>query len=150
MGVGVGLAVRRFRFKKIGWVALVISVGCFAGAVVFERTVVVPHQGAGRIALGLASAAILLCLVELERKEAIVTPRLLYLLGSVSYSVYLAHPIFINIIYSVLLKLGLYHRLPEFAIFLMGSLGSILFAVMIGLFVERPLVVRLKPVLVKS
>ncbi len=144
MGIAVGAAVRTWHFKCIGWAATGLALAAFVGAVVFERAVTTLHSGAGRVALGLASAAILLCLVELEKKRAIATPRLIYQLGTVSYSIYLSHIIFINVIYMLLLKAGVYHLLPEVLVFTLAVAGAVSCALIIGFAVELPLVGRLK------
>jgi hypothetical protein len=48
------------------------------------------------------------------------------------------------LIFSVLAKAGLYHRLPEALVFAVAFLGSVFCAYMLGVMVELPLVSRLK------
>lgn len=145
MGITIGVAVRKWDFQYVNLKWLILACISFIGAIYLETNLTTAHGDTGRIALGLTSSALLFCLVELEKKNKIKTPRLLYIFGSVSYSVYLSHIIFINVIYMVLLKTGLYHRLPEIFVFLIGVSGAIACAICIGFVVELPLVKKLKP-----
>jgi peptidoglycan/LPS O-acetylase OafA/YrhL len=117
----------------------------FFAAVIFE--VYGPfdrHSEAGRIVLGLASAAVLATLVALENDNAIRTPQWLARLGSVSYSIYLGHILFINLTYMALLKAGLYHALPEVVVFMVAVGVALIATALIGFSVELPLVNALK------
>lgn len=143
-GVTVGAVARRYRLRTSPIMILPVLMA-FALATIFE--VYGPfgrHGPEGRIALGLASAAVLATLVALENEQLLRTPRWLTRMGSVSYSIYLGHILFINVTYVILLKVGLYHKLPEMVVFLVG-VGMALFAtVLIGLYAELPLVRTLK------
>lgn len=113
-------------------------------AVALERLVFNHHGEAGRIALGLASALMIYALYLLDVRRTWRPPRPLSALGSVSYSVYLTHIIFISITYTVLRLAGLYHALPEAAIFTLAVTVALLCSCALGLWVELPLVQRFK------
>ena len=143
-GVIVGSVARRGALS-CSFRVLPAVLGVFVLGVVFD--VYGPferHSSYGRIVLGLASAAILLTLVALESRRAIRPPAWLAKMGSVSYSIYLGHVLFINLVYTILLKVGLYPVLPEVMIFLIGLGGALAVTVTIGLYVELPLVGLLK------
>jgi peptidoglycan/LPS O-acetylase OafA/YrhL len=144
LGVVVGMVTRRYRLH-VSKKTLLAALGLLAVAVVFE--VYGPfarHSAQGRMALGLASAAVLATLVFLENEDGIRTPKWLARMGSVSYSIYLGHIVFINLSYSILLKLGVYHSLPEGVVYA-TAIGMALGATFaIGIFVELPLVSLLK------
>jgi len=163
LGVGVALLARSNVFNGTvvaSRTALVGAVLAFVGAVVFEM--VGPqglHSGYGRLALGLASAMVLAVLVALEQSNGSVLPNTgvaqqtsqplhcpawLVKFGSASYSVYLAHILLASIAYTVLLRVGLYHSLPEVVAYgfaLAVALGG---ATAIGYLVELPAVAWLK------
>lgn len=144
LGVAVGALARRRALRAPFWL-LPLVLAAFVAAAIFE--VYGPfgrHAPAGRIALGLASAALLATLVALERARALHPPRWLTRIGSVSYSIYLGHILFINLTYMVLLKLGLYHRLPEALVYSIALVVTLSATVMIGFYVELPLVRALK------
>ncbi|HNH88051.1 MAG TPA: acyltransferase [Thiobacillaceae bacterium] len=150
MGVGIGLAARRLRHRPAWAGMLPLALGAFVLAVVYEMLLSPARHGAdGRILLGAASAAILWCLIRLETGGGIRTPAWLGALGSVSYSIYLTHVVFINATFSVLNLAHLYHALPDWAVFLIGLAGGLAGAGIVGYFLELPLVRRLKH-LVKS
>lgn len=140
IGVLVGVGTQRHRCQ-VPRKALAAALFLFAAAVVFE--VYGPfgrHAPAGRIALGLASGAVLAVLVFLENARALSTPKWLARMGSVSYTIYLGHIMFIGVVYSALLKLGIYHSLPEAITYLLAVGIAISVTYTIGLFVEIPLV----------
>jgi peptidoglycan/LPS O-acetylase OafA/YrhL len=144
MGVAIGLAGKRYRMRVFDWVLFAACLA-FLGAVWFE--VYGPfgrHGPQGRIALGIAAAAILATLVALENEGSIKTPSWLAWMGSVSYSIYLGHILFINLTFMVLLKTGLYHALPEALILLIGVGAALLATMWIGRYIELPLVRALK------
>lgn len=143
-GVVVGAVARRYSLRTSPLMIFPVFMA-FALATVFE--VYGPfgrHAPEGRIALGLASAAVLATLVALENEQVLRTPIWLARLGSVSYSIYLGHILFINVTYVILLKVGLYHKLPEGAVFLIGVGIALIATTLIGIYVELPLVRTLK------
>ena len=144
MGVAVGAAARRFSIPAPArwfWIALAALVAAIWFEVYgpLER-----HSAAGRFALGVASALVLLALVGLEQRGVMSPPRWLTKLGSVSYSIYLGHILIISLTYSLLLKLGIYHALPEVLVYLIGVGAAIFATVVIGVLVELPLVKKSK------
>lgn len=140
LGVGVGVLARKHR--------IVASNRLFAAVLLLVPMAVLfelygpfgRHAAEGRIALGLASAALIFCLLGFENRGAIRTPGWLASMGSVSYSIYLGHPLFINLSYMVLLKLGLYHALPEVAVFALAVGVALTVTISIGRMIELPLV----------
>jgi peptidoglycan/LPS O-acetylase OafA/YrhL len=143
-GVVVGVWTRR-RALRLPRAALPAAVGLFMAAVLLEvRGPWPPHSDMGALALGLASAAVLLALVSLEQQQALRTPAWLARLGSVSYSIYLGHILLINVTYWVMLKLGLYHALPEALVYAVAVAMGLTGTVLLGRCVELPLVGLLK------
>lgn len=139
-GVATGMATSKKNFAVAGKFSLALGVCLFAASAYYERAFALkPHGPLGQVLLGISSALVLLSLVELEKRKQIHTPKFMYLLGSISYSVYLSHIVFITLIYSILLKLGLYHRLPEIFTFCIAVSASVLCSALIGFMIELPL-----------
>lgn len=144
VGVAVGVAARRYSLHTSRKV-LVIAILLFIAAVVFEIHGPLPrHSSIGRLALGLSSAFILAALVGLERLQSIHTPKWLARMGSASYSIYLGHILFISVFYMSLLKIGLYHALPETMVYFSAVAFALTGTLLIGLYIEIPLVNLLK------
>lgn len=143
-GIVVALVVRRYSLRMSLWM-LPAAVMAFALAVVVEMSGPwAPHSAPGAVLLGLGAAAVLLVLAGLERQKALRTPAWLVRMGAVSYSIYLGHILFINTTYWVLLKLRIYHALPEPVVYGVGVAVGIGCAMLIGRYVEMPLVNLLK------
>jgi exopolysaccharide production protein ExoZ len=143
-GVVVGVAARRYVLRT-PVATLLAAVLVFVAAVVFEvYGPLARHSDEGRIILGLASAALLATLVAMENRQALHTPSWLARIGSVSYSIYLGHIVFINLTYMTLLKVGLYHALPEALVFTTAVGVALAATILIGLYIELPLVRTLK------
>jgi peptidoglycan/LPS O-acetylase OafA/YrhL len=143
-GVAVGALARRYTLRaQRAWLIPVFLI--FVAAVIFEvYGPLARHSAEGRVALGLASAAVLVLLVALENTNSIETPKWLVSMGSVSYSIYLGHILFINLTYSILLKLGIYHALPEAVVLGLAITVALTATMLIGKHVELPLVKALK------
>lgn len=149
-GVGVGVLARRHPLVLAVAPALWLAFLIFVAATLFE--VYGPferHSAVGRIVLGLAAALMLATLVSLERQHSLKTPQWLARMGAVSYTIYLGHIIFINMTYMVLLKLGLYHTLPEAVVYFTAVAVAITGTMLIGTYVELPMVHALKDRLFK-
>lgn len=143
-GIVVAVIARRFRLHASPK-ALVVSIAVLVAAIAFE--VYGPygrHAPAGRAVLGFASAIILLTLVGIENAGTLKTPHWLSRLGAVSYSIYLGHVIFINLVYSVMLKLGVYHAIPEAAVYAIAVCSALTLTALVGYAIELPLVDALK------
>lgn len=143
-GVVVGALARRHPLKTqpaMLWLALLVIAAATLFEVYgpFER-----HSAAGRIALGLATAFVLATLVGLERQQFCKTPNWLARMGSVSYTIYLGHIVFISVTYAVLLKLGLYHSLPEAVVYFAAVVVALTGTMLLGAYVELPMVHALK------
>lgn len=144
LGVGVGALARTHEIVASNRLLLIVLL-VMPIAVLFELYGPFGrHAAEGRIALGLASAALIFCLVGLENHGAIRTPGWLADMGSVSYSIYLGHPLFINLSYMILLKLGLYHALPELGVFIFAVGVALAITVLIGRGIELPLVLVMR------
>jgi peptidoglycan/LPS O-acetylase OafA/YrhL len=139
LGVVTAFATLKWQ-ARLGKSALAIAVALFAVATVIERWDGTGHGAMGRLLLGLASSVLLFVMVNLEREGKLKAPRLLSRLGSVSYSLYLAHCTLINIALTLLAKLGLYRALPEVVIFAFAVTVAVLGGWVIGHKVELPLV----------
>jgi len=139
-GVMTAAITRNRDFAWAGKSLFLFGVCCFGTSTYYERAMAdAPHGPVGQLLLGFSASLILFSLVELEKKKLIHTPRFMYQLGSVSYSIYLSHIIFLNLAYSVLLKAGLYHRLPEVVVFSLSVVAAAICSVLIGFLVELPL-----------
>jgi exopolysaccharide production protein ExoZ len=144
-GVVVGASARYYSPRMHSLSALAIALAIFAAVVLFE--VYGPlgrHSSIGRLLLGLASAWVLAVLVALENTRSVTTPRWMARMGAVSYSIYLGHIAFINLAYAVLLKLGVYHALPEALVFLIAVSVALFVTCLVGFYIELPLVHKLK------
>lgn len=144
MGVVTGFIARRGALPLVRrqgwWVA-----AAFVAAVILERGGPFgAHAFGGRVALGLASSAVLLTLVALEQRRAARTPAWLSRLGAVSYSLYLAHCLLINIVLGVLAKAGLYRALPEVVVFAIAVAAAVGGGWLIGRWIELPVVAWLR------
>lgn len=140
LGIVTALVTLKWQ-ARLGKASLVIAVALFALATVAERwDEGNAHSAMGRLLLGLASAVLLFVMVNLERGGVLQAPRLLAQLGSVSYSLYLAHCMFINIALTLLVKLGVYRALPEIVIFGFAVAVAVLGSWWIGHKVELPMV----------
>ena len=164
LGVGVALLARSGALNGTlvaSRATLIFAMASFAAAVVFEMTGPQGlHSDYGRLALGIASAMVLATLTALEQSAAtaplantnaaprtirpLACPTWLVKFGSASYSVYLAHILLASITYTVLLRLGLYHRLPELAAYGIALAVALGGATAIGYLVELPTVAWLK------
>lgn len=143
-GVAVGALARRYTLRAQRWWIIPVFL-IFIATVIFEvYGPLARHSAEGRVALGLASAAVLALLVALENTQSIQPPRWLVKMGSVSYSIYLGHILFINLTYSILLKLGVYHALPEAMVLGLAITVALVATMLIGKYVELPLVKALK------
>ena len=143
-GVAVGWLARRYPLKASKLMLAGVLLTFIAGVIFevygpFER-----HSGIGRVILGFTSAFILATLVGLENNRTLHTPNWLARIGSVSYSIYLGHILFINITFMVLVKLGLYHALPEIVVFTIAIAVALTVTILIGMYVELPIVNKLK------
>ncbi|HEY1395961.1 acyltransferase [Roseateles sp.] len=146
MGVATGFLARRATLplvRRQGWIVGAV----LAAAVLYER---LGPQGAhafgGRVALGLASALVLATLVAMERRRALQVPAVLSQLGAVSYSLYLAHCLLINIVLALLAKAGLYRALPEAVTFAIAVVAAVVCGWLIGRWLELPVVAWLRKV----
>lgn len=143
-GVVVGVVARRHSLKSPLWMLWLACLSFLAATLFevygpFER-----HSAAGRIALGISAAFVLLVLVGLERQNLLKTPHWLAKMGSVSYTIYLGHILFINVTYTALLKVGLYHLLPEPVVYFSAVTVALAGTMLLGTYVELPLVHALK------
>lgn len=143
-GVAVGASARGYSLHA-GRGVLFVALLALVGAVIFEVYGPYPrHSAEGRIVLGLAAAAMLATLVALENARVISAPAWLARMGSVSYSIYLGHTLFINLTYIVLLRIGIYHALPELVVYVLAVAIALGVTSMIGRYIELPLVSLLK------
>lgn len=143
-GVAVGVLARRHPLKASKGALVAVILFAVAGVVFEVYGPYGKHSAIGRVVLGLASAAILATLVALENRRALVTPQWLYRMGSVSYSIYLGHIVFINLTFWMLARFGLYHALPEALVFTLAVAVALAATFVIGRVVELPLVGLLK------
>lgn len=113
-------------------------------AAYLERAVFEPHGEAGRVVLGLSSAAMIYALARLDLAKRWQPPRLLVTMGSTSYAIYLNHITVLVLFYAVLDKVGLYHALPEVVVYGCGVALALVVTTLMGLWIELPLLAWLK------
>ncbi|OWQ93764.1 hypothetical protein CDN99_04785 [Roseateles aquatilis] len=144
LGVATGLLARRVALPAMRWQWPVV-IGALVAAVAYERLgPQAAHGFGGRVALGLASAAVLGTLVAMEQRRPVRVPAPLVQLGAVSYSLYLGHCLLINITLTLLVKAGVYHALPQVAVFVIAVVAAVGGCWLIGRWIELPMVARLR------
>ena len=117
---------------------LLVSAAVFLGIGLTEDTHLVrglsilPHLG-----YGLASAGIVLGLVEVERQGRLTVPWMLTRLGSASYSIYLTHLLSIGAAWQALLACGLAAHLPGWAAFVILVTSGVLAGLVISDVLEK-------------
>ena len=93
-----------------------------------------------KVFTGLCSAAIVLGLVEAERRGRLGTPAPLVRLGAASYSVFLVHLMAIHLFLALAGLCAWTRSLPRDALFLGAVVAAIGFGLLFWRFVETPLV----------
>lgn len=113
VGVGAAWVTRHAPVRRPRTLALLGAAG-FLLAGLAENAGLLPVAGPpGRLAYGLAAAAIVIGLAQAERAGRLAVARPLALLGAASYSVYLAHSPVLGYAARALLTTGLLARLPD-------------------------------------
>lgn len=125
---------------------VIFGLSCIAllAAAYLERAVFEPHGEAGRLVVGLSSAAMIYALARLDLARRWQPPMPLVKMGSASYAIYLNHITVLVLFYAVLDKLGLYQALPEVVVYGCGVALALVVTTLIGLWIELPLVAWLK------
>jgi exopolysaccharide production protein ExoZ len=140
-GFGILAAVVLARGKVAAPGALLAG-GClvFAAAGLAADAGLVGHGARPlKLLFGLCSAVIVVGLVEAERRGRLAAPGWLSRLGAASYSIFLAHLIFLEPFLTVVVRGGWLHVLTENGVFLIGSAGGVAIGIAFHRWVERPL-----------
>lgn len=144
-GMGVAILLGR----GTAWrprLLLLLGVLIFFGDGMFESFG--PHLPAEwpprQLAYGVGAALALYGLVGAERAGTLKVPRVLFALGTASYSIYLTHLIAVMILQQALLRIRPYVPLPLDVSFLMIAAIAVLGGVAFSTLVEQPLLRRLR------
>lgn len=140
-GIATALWLRS-RHTPMPWLLLLAGVAIFLAGMVFLRDIQTVSLIA-RLYFGLASVAILLGLVELERSGKLAWPGALRFFGASSYSIYLVHPVALSLavhLVSRVLPKELPTLVPVILLALAGITGGLVYHALI----ERPLIQRLR------
>jgi exopolysaccharide production protein ExoZ len=128
------------RQRKVGgvWVALVF---CFGLILSFIGSVLVDNfaELAFRVGIGAIFGSFLIFVLKCEGRGLKVPKTFLYL-GSISYSLYISHIIFVGMTYAVVARIGLYSRLHEVVLTMLAVLVCLLVASLIHRYIELPFI----------
>jgi exopolysaccharide production protein ExoZ len=136
-GIATALWLRS-RNAPMPWLLLFAGIAVFLVGLVFLRDIQSVSL-AGRIYFGLASVAILMGLVELERSGRLVWPSALRFFGASSYSIYLVHPVALSLAVHLVIRI-LPKDLPVLAPVILLALAGITGGLVYHAIVERPLI----------
>ncbi|MDZ7817316.1 MAG: acyltransferase family protein [Aliarcobacter sp.] len=89
---------------------------------------------------GISSFLIILGLIILEKNNEIKVPKLLILLGSASYSIYLIHVPMLSILHRVVQKLNLKEFLQNELVFISVSVIAIISGIILHMLIEKPII----------
>lgn len=145
------LAARLFVERRTGLPWAWIAGGALALAALWTATVagaLVLPQRVLYLALGAASAALILGLAEAELRGAIRTPAPLVFLGAASYAVYLVHYPVALVLTKAVLFAEVSAWAPPLAIFVVLSIATLVASILAHLVVERPLLAAARRILV--
>jgi exopolysaccharide production protein ExoZ len=136
-GIATALWLRS-RNAPMPWLLLFAGIAVFLVGLVFLRDIQSVSL-AGRLYFGLASVAILMGLVELERSGRLVWPSALRFFGASSYSIYLVHPVALSLAVHLVSRI-LPKDLPVLAPVILLALAGITGGLVYHAIVERPLI----------
>jgi exopolysaccharide production protein ExoZ len=119
----------------------------FAGVWFAELYHVVNITDALNVLYGVAGALLILGLVTTERDSGIRVPGVLTFMGEASYSIYLVHYSALSVAIKLVMKMSARLHLEDWAVFVVSALLALLAGVSFHLFVERPLMNRLPPLM---
>ncbi len=147
MGTAVAYIALKHAFsKQASVITLLLGIGLFMGVGVLENTGVLDGYGSNaRIYYGLPAALIILGSAQLDRNHAIKPVKVGVFLGSLSYSIYLMHLFGIGFGNQFIGVLGLNSFLNSESKLLLLSASGLIFGIIVGLCIERPLQKCFKP-----
>ena len=138
IGLAAAWIVQRGTPARSGVIAA-LGVAAFLAAGVTEDLGWLAHDGfLPRIAYGLASGAVVVGAVGLERQGRLRIGRALALLGAASYSIYLVHLVPLTLTARVLAMAGVVGIMPGWLVMAVCCLVAVAAAVVFYLIVERP------------
>jgi peptidoglycan/LPS O-acetylase OafA/YrhL len=133
---GVGAAFLNRRVSKIHYLLILFLLGILISSLSLSG-LTSANELLFRMGCGVMFSAVLLLMIKWESRGFGISRPLVYL-GKISYSLYISHVIFVGLTYAVLVKVGIYHRVPEILNFVFAVLVSIGLAVFSYRFIERP------------
>jgi exopolysaccharide production protein ExoZ len=92
-----------------------------------------------RVGIGVVFGSFLIFVLNCEARGLRIPKAFLYL-GSISYSLYISHIIFVGLTYAVVARIGLYSHLHEIVLTVLAVLVCLLLASIIHRFVEQPFI----------
>ena len=139
LGMAVAYLVRNYR---VAAPRLILATGTilFVAALIAEDFRLIPEHGdIGRSIYGPAAALIILGAAEANRRDLITVPKVMQILGSASYSIYLFQFVFIGVVWKLWLAFGLDGATPHGASFPFLAGAGVLGGIVISRWVEHPL-----------
>ena len=118
----------------------VLGIAAFLAAGLAENAGLLPVTGLpGRLAYGLASAAVIMGVAVAERVGQLRVGPALVLFGSASYSIYLVHSLVLGYAAKMLMFAGLVTRLPGWLVIMVVVAAAVAAGIVFHVWVERPL-----------
>lgn len=138
MGMGAAWLGRRWRIPAprlfiLAGIAAFFAIGAAEDAGLIGNSDFRVHLG-----YGAAATLAIIGLVAAERHHALVTPRILALLGGASYSLYLIHVLAIGAIWQIILHFKLDSGLPVSAVYTVLVVGAVVSGLLTNQIVEKP------------
>jgi peptidoglycan/LPS O-acetylase OafA/YrhL len=133
-----GMAAARLQWIRMRVLAILFFVGLFL-LVIGSRTGENYSELIFRLAIGILFGSLLILTLRFEGNGLKIPKAFLYL-GSISYSLYITHVIFIGVTYAVFARIGLYAYIHEIWITLAAILCCLVMASLIHRFIEVPFI----------
>ncbi len=144
MGMGAAWLTGRVKFATPR-LALMIGLVAFISVGVAEDTRTVSNFSIfTHLAYGFAATSMVVGLVSWERSGGFVVPRILTILGSASYSIYLVHLLVIGAIWQVLLLLKLDTALSAWVAYILLVSGAAIGGVVVSNLIEKPVIADIR------
>ena len=133
-----GMAAARLQRIRLRVLAILFFVGLFL-LLIGSRTGENYSELIFRLAIGILFGSLLIFALRFEGHGLKIPKAFLYL-GSISYSLYITHVIFIGVTYAVFARIGLYAYTHEIWITLAAIFGCLVMASLIHRFIEVPFI----------
>lgn len=141
LGMGAAWLLARHKVPAPRLVLLVGVFGFLAIGLAEDMQVVIGPDKLTHVGYGLTGMSIVLGLVEAERSNRLVVPRVCIVLGGASYALYLTHLLSIGAAWQALLAMGLAPVIPASVTFLMLVSAAGIGGIALSYVVEKPTIV---------